>query len=391
MASGIISFLVLSLLVSLFMGCQAQVERPSPSPTALIPTPRPIITNAPTIPPAKKEAVTPQSAPYYQGKAIEIFVEAAPGGGTDLLARISGKFLSRYIPGKPDVVIRNMPGAARVTNTIYNRTRPDGLTLGQASGASLGRQQRKLDIVQYDMARFKYLYTVSRGADLVMIRKGAQGRLTDPTAKALFIGTKGGEGNSQGPLIWGKEILGWNLRWVLGFAGNNEVEMAIRRGEIDVLGTSDDSGVRTLMQEGLAEPYTTVGNLKGNKFVRRDDFPGVSTFEELLGNKKPSGLSWEAYLVWIGSDQVDKYLMAPPNTPDNMMSLLSEASARMLADPEFDQTMKTTVASSYSMNVGKEAQEVVRQLLNVSPQAVDYGAELQRKFTGTQLAKGTPP
>ncbi len=389
MTRCIIYLLSLSLIVGLFGGCEPQTASPSPtvSRPAVTPQPATAATTAPvapkaTTPPPAKVATPAPAVSYYKGKTIEIYVEAAPGGGTDLLARITGKYLSKYIPGNPDVVIRNMPGAAKVNNTIYNKTKPDGLTLGQASGASLGRQLRQLDIVQYDMAKFKYPYIVSRGADLVMIRKGAKARLTDPAAKPLYIGTKGGEGSSMGPLLWGKEFLGWNLRWILGFAGNNEVELAIRRGEVDVLGTSDDSGVRTLMEEGLAEPYTTVGNLKGGKFERRSDFPDVPTFEELLGNKKPSGLPWEAYLVWIGADQVDKYLMAPPETPDNIMTILSDACTKMVADPEFVQTMKTMVASSYNINIGKEAQDVVKQLLAVSPESISYGADLQQRFTG---------
>lgn len=69
---------------------------------------------------------------FYQGKTIRIIVGSAAGGGYDLWPRMMAPFFSQHIPGKPDIIVQNMPGAGSViaANQIYNVAKPDGLTLG---------------------------------------------------------------------------------------------------------------------------------------------------------------------------------------------------------------------------------------------------------------------
>ena len=69
---------------------------------------------------------------YYRGKTVTFLVGAPPGGGFDTMTRIVARHLGRNIPGNPIVVVQNMPGAGTViaANHLYNRSKPDGLTIG---------------------------------------------------------------------------------------------------------------------------------------------------------------------------------------------------------------------------------------------------------------------
>src|SRR5262249_58096288 len=78
----------------------------------------------------KSPAVQAQ-APYYQGKTIT-FITGSPAGDLfDLYLRTIGPFLVKHIPGNPDVIVQNMPGAGHIiaANYDYNISEPDGLTL----------------------------------------------------------------------------------------------------------------------------------------------------------------------------------------------------------------------------------------------------------------------
>ena len=77
------------------------------------------------------------AAPYYEGKVIKIVVALLPGGGYDRIARIFAKHLPKYIPGKPTIIVENMPGASSMVgaNYIYNVAKPDGLTIGSVNRA----------------------------------------------------------------------------------------------------------------------------------------------------------------------------------------------------------------------------------------------------------------
>src|SRR4030095_14957458 len=70
-------------------------------------------------------------APFYQGKTIT-FITGSPAGDLfDLYVRTVGQFMVKHIPGNPDVIVQNMPGAGHIiaANYVYNVAKPDGLTL----------------------------------------------------------------------------------------------------------------------------------------------------------------------------------------------------------------------------------------------------------------------
>ena len=72
-----------------------------------------------------------QAAPYYEGKTMKIIVGHGAGGGYNRMARLMAKYLPRYIPGKPTVVVEYMEGASGLiaANHIYNLAKPDGLQI----------------------------------------------------------------------------------------------------------------------------------------------------------------------------------------------------------------------------------------------------------------------
>ncbi|MGZ8467346.1 MAG: Bug family tripartite tricarboxylate transporter substrate binding protein, partial [Candidatus Binatia bacterium] len=69
-------------------------------------------------------------ANFYQGKTITMVVASTASGGYDLWARLTARYLAKYIPGNPTIVVQNMPGAGNIigANYVYSVAKPDGLT-----------------------------------------------------------------------------------------------------------------------------------------------------------------------------------------------------------------------------------------------------------------------
>src|SRR6185503_13997763 len=69
---------------------------------------------------------------FYKGKTITMIVSYGPGGGYDTYGRILAQHMSKYIPGKPTIIINNMPGAGSLkgANYIYNVAPKDGTAFG---------------------------------------------------------------------------------------------------------------------------------------------------------------------------------------------------------------------------------------------------------------------
>ncbi len=378
---------VIGLLFSIFASCAqaTPVAAPStPKPAAEVATPRAQATvSAPDAgvkaTPKPTEAAGP---PYYQGKTITITVESSAGGNTDALARIFAAVLPRYIPGNPRAIVLNQPGAqgAVANNSFSSKAKPDGLTLMMNSSGPVSLQVLGDSIVQYDLTKYRYVGNVSRASNVVMVRKGLKEQLTDPSAKPLIVAAREGTEVWNAMFLWGKEFLGWNVRWVVGFGGTSEMELAFRRGEVSLFATSSANTVQRLMQEGVVDNICVGGSRQKGAFKRRPDFPDVPTFEEVLGAKKPQGLPWQAFLVWNGPGLIDKALAAPPRTPDNVMSILTEAYARMVKDPQFDSMTKKTVSDVYDVLVGQDVDALLKEVLEAPPEAVNYGQELAAKF-----------
>jgi tripartite-type tricarboxylate transporter receptor subunit TctC len=80
-----------------------------------------------------------QTAPFYQGKTIRIIVGFTAGGLYDQYARILARHMPKYIPGNPNIIVQNMPGAGSLTatNYVYSVAKPDGLTLGMVGSGSI--------------------------------------------------------------------------------------------------------------------------------------------------------------------------------------------------------------------------------------------------------------
>ena len=96
---------------------------------------------------------------FYRGKKIDMIIGYSPGGTYDLYARLVARHLGNYIPGKPLIVPRNMPGAGSraAANWVYNVAPRDGTVLATAD-QSLSLQQAAGDKrIKFDTTKFIYI------------------------------------------------------------------------------------------------------------------------------------------------------------------------------------------------------------------------------------------
>src|ERR671918_2142927 len=123
--------------------------------------------------------------PYYQGKTIRILVSSGPGGGTDTAARLVSRFIAKYIPGNPKIIVQNMPGGGGTiaNNYFASEAKPDGLTIMQDSSSGIGNFVRGGPTIKYDPRKFRVLGAVARPGSLLMVRNDARSRFTNRSAK----------------------------------------------------------------------------------------------------------------------------------------------------------------------------------------------------------------
>ena len=98
-------------------------------------------------------------APFYQGKTITLIVGSSPGGTGDLRIKATLPYLSKYIPGNPNIVAQYVAGAGGRTaaNQMYKLVKPDGLTIGNPGASMVTNAVLGAAGVEYDIDKFIYL------------------------------------------------------------------------------------------------------------------------------------------------------------------------------------------------------------------------------------------
>ena len=193
--------------------------------------------------------------PFYQGKTITIVVGYKPGGGYDAIARFLSRHLPKYIPGKPTVIVQNMPGAGSMiaANHLYGVAAPDGLTIGSFNPNMSIAQLIKVEGVKFDLTKFAWVGSAAQESTILVIRSDlpytnfeALRRATQP----IVVGTSGpGSSSYDFPLLL-KEFLGMNFKIVAGYSSSADIALALERKEVDAWAVSF-GGSRSLIDRGV--------------------------------------------------------------------------------------------------------------------------------------------
>ncbi len=122
--------------------------------------------------------------------------ESAIYGGARLL-----EAMSRHIPGKPNIILQNMPGAGSLTaaNYIYGVAKPDGLTIGFVTPGLYFNQLTDMKEVQFDWAKFTWIGSPERTVRIIYGRSDTPYKTLDdirdapeqPRCGATALGTVG--------------------------------------------------------------------------------------------------------------------------------------------------------------------------------------------------------
>jgi hypothetical protein len=274
----------------------------------------------------------------FAGKKIDMYIGSTAGGGTDTSSRLLGDYLVKYLPGKPTIVYRNIPGGQGVKALNFfasSKVKPDGLAFAGGSQGHIDLDSRSLSAVEYDPLKFQYFGGFSRGGTLFVIRKASIPRLHDKSAKPVVVPAV--EIVASGPqmALWGMEYLGWNARIVLGYGGTPAMLLAARQGEADVMSSSSTLALKPLLDDPDFVPLMQFGDLDDSgKFVARPAFATVPVFATEVAKKLPPQHQG-VFESWLEAQYMDKWFALPPGTPKPYLDAYNDAFNKATKDPDF--------------------------------------------------------
>ncbi len=265
-------------------------------------------------------------AAYYKGKAVKMIVGYGPGGGYDVYARMIAPYLARALDAS--VVVENQPGAGGLTalNRIYT-AQPDGLQIMIVNGTAAGSAQLiDQEAVRYDLAKVGHLGLISASPWIWHVRQDAPyltlADVMKPGVKVRWAATGLIDSMSDGASIM-CEALKINCQVVIGYKGSNEAVLAVVRGEMDAIYSSDTSA-NSYVKSGQTRPIVTLSRDKSRFFP---DLPSI--FESVA--MTPEQEWW--FNLRATLDALGRILVTTPNLPPERLAFLQNTVKRVLQDP----------------------------------------------------------
>ena len=301
--------------------------------------------------------------PYYEGKVITILRGGAPGGTGDMQARALIPFLEKYLPGRPKIVISNMPGAAgrKAANHIHTTAKPDGLTIGAVGAGLVVGPILGLPGTMYDLDKLIYLGSTESGDPYFFFTRREAGLDTIEKLRAAS-GLRIGAQAVGHPIFVSGRLFAYLLgikepKMVIGYGGL-ELDIAFDRGEVDARSNGADTILarrREALEQEKFHVHSTLTIPKG-KFHHL--FPKVPELETFARNEKERQLIdlFRTFLYprW-------PYIL-PPGTPNDIAAILRGAMAKAFKDPEFHKEFKKLMANDPTPLTGEEMQSAIKGL-----------------------------
>jgi tripartite-type tricarboxylate transporter receptor subunit TctC len=318
----------------------------------------------------------------FAGKTVTIIIGSTTGGTTDTSARLMAAFLSKYLPGTPNVIVQSRPGAHSIAalNYFSHQVKPDGLTVAAGSASQLDPENFRMPQSQYDPTTFLMVGAVDLGGGILILRADAQSRLTDKKARPVVMGSSSGLPSSTVlTAAWGVEYLGWNIQWVSGYpSATSGLALELERGEIDMTGFSTAGVSDRLFDRSKYKIIYQTGSNRCSVPSSLGELAGVPLFAEAMKGRITDPVAQKAFESWCNSSSTFVWMALPPATPAEITDTYRAAFKKIAADPAFQEQGKR-FSREFSSIPLESLTVMVSAFAQMSPEVTNVMAELLRK------------
>jgi tripartite-type tricarboxylate transporter receptor subunit TctC len=174
-------------------------------------------------------------AQFYRGKTINFVIGANVGGGNDAYARLVAHHIGKYIPGMPQVVGQNMPGAGsnKAAGYLYAQAPKDGTAIGAIQPGAVLQPLLSGQKSAHDPSKFNFLGNANNEVNLCIIRSDAPAKnFRETFTQEVIMGASADSALPRDLPAMLNNVLGTKLRVVAGYAGSREVMIAVERNEV---------------------------------------------------------------------------------------------------------------------------------------------------------------
>lgn len=278
-------------------------------------------------------AASASAQTFYEGKTITIVVGSDSGGGYDLYARTISRHMGRHIPGRPTIIVQNMPGAgsARAAEFLSVIAPKDGSTIGLIFPGMIVEPLLQPGRFRFDPTKFGYLGSADSGTRLCVTYKTSKIRtFADAMREAsTFGGSAPGSSTTDYAQMF-NNLAGTRFKIVNGYKSSNDTVLAMERGEVDGICGYDSSSFRSQKPTWFGTPEANIivqAALEPAPELTQLGVPHIWQFV--------SGENRAVAEVVLAQQEFHRPFVTPPGVPADRLDILRKAFMATLADADF--------------------------------------------------------
>ncbi|MCC6780457.1 MAG: hypothetical protein IT537_28100 [Hyphomicrobiales bacterium] len=320
--------------------------------------------------------------PFYKGKRLNLVINFAAGGPSDIEGRLLAKHIAKHIEGAPTIVVQNKDGAGGLVGATYiGEVGPkDGSMLGYLTAASwpsvIEPETYRVPFRSYEFIGYQPGNGVYYArADTPPGIKSGQDLMT---ATGLIAGGLSVDGSKDLLIRLTLDILGVPYRYVTGYRSSNTARLAVQRGEINLHSETTPAYFSivepTMVKTGQVVPVYYDPHYNGESFgapkvMEGSAVPAFPDYYRKVKGGVPRGLLWDAYLANLAVDAAMlRTIVMPPGSPQPAVEALRAALERVNDDKDYADEAMRTIQFVPQYETGADINTKVRKRLEVRPE-----------------------
>jgi tripartite-type tricarboxylate transporter receptor subunit TctC len=304
------------------------------------------------------------AADFYKGKTLNIVIGFSPGGGYDTYSRALSRHIAKHIPGRPNVIVQNMPGAGSLTAVrALAVTQPkDGTYMNMFNNGLLTQSVVMPDRVKLEFTKFNWIGSITPDFR-VCYGYGPNGPKTWEQLLHRQQFNFGTTGKSSGSYINGailKVVFDAPVKIILGFPGSSEVRLAVERGELD-----GDCGSFSSI------PPDWIRDKKAHVFVRftKERPAEIPNSAGFINDYAKTQQQKDVLNVLDAGNEIGRPFIMAREVPADRVAIMRKAFDETMRDPAFLADAKKLELPVHPMT-GEEAAKIIAGMAHVSPAVI---------------------
>lgn len=301
-------------------------------------------------------------AQFYKGKTIDLMIGYPPGGANDVYGRLLAQYLGKYIPGHPNVVPQNAPGAGSfiAVNEIYNASPKDGTVIGLGAPTLALDEKLGTSGVRYKTSQLNWIGRINPLINIVMMWKTAPIKTIADAERiqSTLSGTGAGSTVSIYPTVL-NNVIGTKFKLVMGYRGSRDAMLAMERGEVEGHSTAW-AAVKAAKPQWIRDKDI---NIIVQFALKRDpELPNVPTAIELARTKEQR----QVLTAILSATEIGISFFTSPGVPADRVAILRTAFDSAMKDPALLAQAKK-MRLGVSPLAGADIQSLVAKVASLSP------------------------